>query len=133
MGAPWIARITCFAVFTSRPGWEVYASGWLYLPKTPGKHPAILNPHGHWENGAMHPVMQSCCIGLAKKGYVALMVDSAHLSPESFQVGASSIGVMTFNNLRAIDLLETLPEVDSTRIGCVGASGGGQQTMYLIY
>jgi dienelactone hydrolase len=116
--------------FQTWPG--VYASGWLYLPKTPGKHPAILNAHGHWENGAMHPVMQSGCIGLAKKGYVALMVDSVHLSSESFQVGASSIGVMTFNNMRAIDLLETLPEVDSTRIGCTGASGGGQQTMYLM-
>jgi dienelactone hydrolase len=116
--------------FRTWPG--VYASGWLYLPKTPGKHPAILNPHGHWENGAMHPVMQSGCIGLAKKGYVALMVDSVHLSPESFQAGASSIGVMTFNNMRAIDLLETLPEVDTTRIGCTGASGGGQQTMYLM-
>jgi len=111
---------------------EVYASGWLYLPKTPGKHPAILNPHGHWDNGATHPVMQSGCIGLVKKGYVVLMVDSVHLPPESFQVGASSIGVMTFNNMRAIDLLETLPEVDSTRIGCTGASGGGQQTMYLM-
>jgi dienelactone hydrolase len=116
--------------FQTWPG--VYASGWLYLPKTPGKHPAILNLHGHWENGAMHPVMQSCCIGLAKKGYVVLMVDSIHLSPESFYVGASSIGVMTFNNMRAIDLLETLPEVDSARIGCTGASGGGQQTMYLM-
>jgi dienelactone hydrolase len=116
--------------FQTWPG--IYGSGWLYLPKTPGKHPAILNPHGHWENGAMHPVMQSGCIGLAKKGYVALMVDSVHLSPESFQAGASSIGVMTFNNMRAIDLLETLPEVDTTRIGCTGASGGGQQTMYLM-
>ena len=116
--------------FQTWPG--VYASGWLYLPKTPGRHPAILNPHGHWENGAMHPVMQSCCLGLVKKGYVALTVDSVHLPADSFLVGASSIGAMTFNNIRALDLLDSLPEVDGTRLGCTGASGGGQQTMYLM-
>jgi dienelactone hydrolase len=116
--------------FQTWPG--VYASGWLYLPKTAGKHPAILNPHGHWQNGAMHPVVQSLSIGLVKKGYVALAVDSVHLPVDSFLVGASSIGVMTYNNLRAVDLLETLPQVDATRLGCTGGSGGGQQTMFMM-
>ena len=122
----WLRRV----YFQTWPG--VYASGWLYLPKTPGKHPAILNPHGHWKNGAMHPVVQSLSMGLVKKGYVALAVDSVHLPLDSFLVGASSIGVMTYNNLRAVDLLETLPQVDATRLGCTGGSGGGQQTMYMM-
>ncbi|MHB1033975.1 MAG: acetylxylan esterase [Pirellulales bacterium] len=110
----------------------VYASGYLYLPKTPGKHPAILNPHGHWANGARHPVVQSRCIGQAKKGYVNLAVDSVHMPTEGFLVGVSSMTVMMFNAIRAVDLLESLPEVDAARIGCTGASGGGQQTMFMM-
>ena len=31
-----------------------YLCGNLYLPKgKPGRHPAIVNPHGHWENGRL--------------------------------------------------------------------------------
>ncbi|MBI2843447.1 MAG: carboxypeptidase regulatory-like domain-containing protein, partial [Armatimonadetes bacterium] len=116
----------------SWPG--VYASGWLYMPKNiSGKIPGIINPHGHWENGAMNPVVQSRCIGLAKKGYVALAIDKVHTNhPYDYLVGMHSVGIMIWNDMRAIDLLETLPEVDATRIGCTGASGGGQETMYMM-
>jgi dienelactone hydrolase len=102
------------------------------LPQPSGKHPAVLNLHGHWEHGARQPVVQTHCIALARKGYVALAVDSVHLPAESFLIGATSIGLMTFDNIRALDLLQSLPEVDGSRIGCTGASGGGQQTMYLM-
>ncbi|MEJ7609074.1 MAG: hypothetical protein WKF37_23075 [Bryobacteraceae bacterium] len=37
--------------FESLPGITVAAN--LYLPKTAGTHPAILNPMGHWEQGKM--------------------------------------------------------------------------------
>jgi dienelactone hydrolase len=110
----------------------VYASGWLYQPKAPGKHPAVLNLHGHWEHGAIEPVVQRHCIALAKKGYIALAIDSVHVPVESFLIGASSIGLMTFNAMRGVDLLQTLPQVDQLRIGSTGASGGGQQTMYMM-
>jgi hypothetical protein len=46
--------------------------------------------------------------------------------------GLAPVGLMTWTNVRGIDLLESLPEVDRSRIGCTGASGGGQQTMYLM-
>src|SRR5438094_784025 len=50
-----------------------FAGGWLYIPdRLPAPAPAILCPHGHWEDGAMHPVVQARCIGLARKGFVAL-------------------------------------------------------------
>jgi cephalosporin-C deacetylase-like acetyl esterase len=109
---------------------EVWASGWLTVPKGAKKAPTILNPHGHWEHGARHPVVQSRLIGLAKKGYVAFAIDSVHVT--HWAIGVCPLTMMTWNNMRAIDYLETRPEVDASRIGCTGASGGGQQTMYLM-
>ena len=35
-----------------------------------------------------------------------------------------------WNNMRAIDLLQTLPEVDGQRIGCIGHSLGGHNAMF---
>lgn len=107
-----------------------YAGGWLYKPKRLREPaPAVLNPHGHWSNGARHPVVQSRLIGLAKRGYAALAVDSVHVT--DFASGLCSMTAMTWNNIRAIDLLCAMDDVDTSRIGCTGASGGGQQTMYV--
>jgi hypothetical protein len=109
----------------------VYASGWLYKPvHLEGRVPAILCPHGHWENGARHPTVQTRCIVLAQKGYVVLAVDAVHL--DDYRGGLNPVGLMTWINMRALDVLESCPEVDARRIGCTGASGGAQQTMYLM-
>ncbi|MBI2842257.1 MAG: acetylxylan esterase [Armatimonadetes bacterium] len=111
---------------------KVYASGYLYLPKKPGKHPVILNPHGHWGNGAREDLVQTRCIVHAKRGYVALAVDSQHVGHKWFLSGFTSIALQAWNNMRALDFLETLPEADMTRVGCTGASGGGIQTMWMM-
>ncbi len=106
-----------------------YATGWLYRPTASAEPaPAVLNPHGHWQDGARNATVQARLIGLARRGYVALAVDSLHVT--DFPIGLSSMTVMTWNNQRGVDLLQSLPEVDGDRIGCTGASGGGQQTMY---
>jgi len=115
--------------FQTWPG--VYASGWLYMPTgVAGPLPAILHPHGHFENGNRHPTVQARLIALAKMGYIGLTVDSEHLY--DWAAGVTPMTVMTWNNIRGIDLLCSLPEVDRTRIGCTGCSGGGQQTAFLM-
>jgi dienelactone hydrolase len=45
--------------------------------------------------------------------------------------GATWPGVVTWDDLRTVDYLQTRPEVDATRIGCVGVSFGGHRSLYL--
>ncbi|MEM7232547.1 MAG: acetylxylan esterase, partial [Planctomycetota bacterium] len=43
----------------------------------------------------------------------------------------SIFGVQTYNSLRALDFLTSLTDVDETRVGITGGSGGGTQTILL--
>src|SRR4029079_12283016 len=45
-------------------------------------------------------------------------------------VGLPLSGLQVYENMRAVDYLLTRPEVDGSKIGITGASGGGNQTMY---
>ncbi|HOX40067.1 MAG TPA: hypothetical protein PL033_18945 [Candidatus Brocadiia bacterium] len=114
--------------------WEgVYGSGYLAraanLPKD-AKVPGVLCPHGHWSNGLKEDTVQRRIINLALKGYVVLGTDNVHVY--NYAAGVQPLGAMTWSNMRALDLLCGLPEVDASRIGCAGCSGGGQQTFFLV-
>ena len=121
--------------YQTLPG--TYASGYLYRPRgssagalsKPLRRPAVLNPHGHWPEGAADTNVQARCIGLARMGLVAFCPDSTHVM--DLPIGLCPIGLMTWNNIRALDFLQSLEDVDPERLGCTGGSGGGQQTLYL--
>jgi dienelactone hydrolase len=71
---------------------------------------------------------------LAERGYVTLAPDYPSFGeyPYDFAKSSYKSGSMKaiWNNMRAIDLLQALPEVDPERIGCIGHSLGGHNTMF---
>lgn len=128
-----------------------YLAGNLYRPlgKGPGPFPAILNPHGHWEHGRYEDSalgsIPGRCINFARQGMVAFSIDmvgygDTHQAgphrkyatdPANLLWNISLMGLQTWNAIRSVDFLVSLPDVDRTRLGCTGASGGGTQTFIL--
>src|SRR5207245_1406848 len=86
--------------------------------------------------GARYP-LQARCAQLVRMGCVVFhydMVGYADSQSISHSTGftdaeaqlrlQSFMGLQTFNSIRALDFLLSLPEVDPARIGVTGASGG---------
>lgn len=123
--------------FESRPGFLVYGN--LYRPtSTTGKHVAILCPHGHARGirgGRLRPDQQQRCATLARMGAVVFSYDMVGFGDsEHHGWDHKHSQVMTmqlWNSIRAIDFLESLPEVDRSKIAITGCSGGGTQTFLL--
>jgi cephalosporin-C deacetylase-like acetyl esterase len=99
------------------------------------------------EESARYP-LQAKCVGLVRMGFVVFHYDmvgyadsTAITFNEGHRAGFKSadaelrlqtiMGIQTWNSLRALDFLESLPDVDSKRIAVTGASGGGTQTFIL--
>ncbi len=108
-----------------------------------------------FERGGRY-IIQARCVQLARMGCVAFVydmegtADSVQLphsagirpdqpgnngylffSPLAEQHGQTMFGLQTWNSIRAFDFIESLPDVDRTRIGVTGESGGGTQSMIL--
>ena len=133
--------------FESFPGYLV--CGNLYRPLRPGmaRFPGIVHPHGHWSGGRLENgdacSVPARCIELAKRGFVSFSWDMAGYldsgqivhrafgGPREDLWGIGVLGIQLWNSIRAVDFLQSLPDVDGSRIGCTGASGGGTQTFLL--
>ena len=124
------------------PGFESTAV--LYEPQAvKGKVPAILNVIGHEPAGNAAEYEQKRCINFAKRGMYALSLSwpgygelsqpgNAHDFAAYLDLaGANAVGFFYLDMRRGLDYLATLPQVDSSRLGVTGLSGGGWQTVML--
>lgn len=57
-------------------------------------------------------------------------LNGEHNQPPLLLVGLCQTGLMVWESIRALDYLSTRKEIDSTRLGVMGASGGGQNAYY---
>jgi dienelactone hydrolase len=115
---------------------------YLFLPAgTAGKSPAVLCLHQtNGQRGKDEPAGISgnpdlhYALHLAERGYVTLALDYPNFGEYKFDPYANGYQSATmkaiWNNMRAIDLLQALPEVDAERIGCIGHSLGGHNAMF---
>jgi len=118
----------------------------LYEPEgLTGKVPAVISVLGHfYGKGKAMNFNQELCINYALRGMLAVTpewLDMGELnSPESSHldfgahidlVGANPVGLFYLAVRRVLDYLYIHPNVDKSRIGVTGVSGGGWQTITL--
>ena len=129
-------------VYSSRPNVPIPA--YLLIPKgATEKTPAVLCIHGHVPNGKEDVVFSQGGYGaaygrtLAEQGMVTLCPDNAGMGERTHPSGGCDFlwrrlnllgedltGYRVYDLMRGMDYLQSLPEVDETRIGIAGLSGG---------
>jgi len=144
--------------FQSSPG--LYVTGNLYLPRRrTGKVPAVLYVCGHgnvvvqeMRDGRMVPVSYGSKahyhyhpVWFAQNGYACLAIDTLQLGEiEGIHhgtynrgmwwwqcLGYTPAGIECWNAIRALDYLETRPEIDGNKLGVTGRSGGGATSWWI--
>lgn len=143
-------------VYESQPG--LYVTACLFMPKErENKAPAIIYCSGHTTESFRSATYQRVILNLVKKGFVVFAFDpigqgerlqyydpqtktskiggptKEHSYPgaQCFLIGSSLAKYMIWDGIRAADYLLSRNEVDSSRIGITGRSGGGTQSAYI--
>jgi len=140
-------------IYESTPDRHVTAN--LYIPDGKGPFPVALSLSGHGMNGkvsdqkvaALFALNGIACLAIDPigQGERVQLIDSVGkpltrgattehtlLNAGSNLVGSSLAAYEYWDNVRGIDYLETRKDIDKDKIGCIGSSGGGTQTSYLI-
>ncbi len=140
-------------VYYSEP--EIYVPGLLFLPKTPGPHPAVVfvNESGKAADGIIDDYLRP----LAEAGHVVLSIDPrgmgetdpmaprsskpAHFKDfvhdaesdfyyDSLRIGKTPLGQRILDVKKAVDYLAMRDEVDEARISAIGHGLGGLIVLY---
>jgi len=134
-------------VFQAEPGARVPC--YLVLPKKrSGPLPVMICLQGHKKKDGMLVSLgrvpdgggRDIAVQAVQHGWAALAVeqrcfgerkgDCQRESLDALMLGRTLTGERVYDVMRAIDFIETRPELDKTRIGCMGNSTGGTVTFY---
>jgi len=118
-------------------------SAYLFVPKgLKGKVPAMLCLHPTNPKlgkgvvaGLGDKANRGYALELGERGYVALAPDyinSGDYKIDPYQRGYASATMKgIWNHMRCVDLLQAMPEVDGERIGVIGHSLGGHNSLFV--
>jgi cephalosporin-C deacetylase-like acetyl esterase len=146
-------------IFESQPGFYVTSSMFIPVDRKKGaKLPVIIYCSGHSNSAYRGGSSQAKILNLVNKGFVVFAFDPigqgerlqyynpstkkssignsptrehAYAGTQAFIAGSSLARYMIWDGIRAVDYLLTRKEVDPTRIGITGGSGGGTQSAYI--
>jgi len=124
--------------YASESGHRVPA--YLLIPnELAGRAPAMLCLHGssgaRGRTAGLGDDYPRYTLELAERGYVTIAPDYPLFGDN--QVDLAKLGYVSgtmkgiWDHMRAVDLLVSLPEVDPERIGCIGVSLGGHNSLFV--
>ena len=143
-------------MFESMPG--VYVVGHLFLPRGEGRkapYPVVILAMGHSDKGICYPSYAAHAVMMARAGFAVFAVDPigqgerrqgaakfdgafgecsmehTRLGARGWLVGWDAARFRIWDLMRAIDWLETRLDLDCTRLGICGTSGGGTMSTYM--
>ena len=144
-------------IYEARPGLPVTAN--LYVPsRGRGPYPAVLLQMGHSPLGKAYTTYQRCAQGLVQLGFVVLGFDPQGQGERVFYpdssgkvsrlasaddehsvagrqmllTGDTVTRLQTWDAVRSLDYLLSLPYVDRRNVATTGQSGGGTVSMFLL-
>lgn len=95
--------------------------------------PAVVCIHGHGGNRRVvhdpNSLYRGFAAVLAERGFVTIAADVGQHAV--YEEKRTLMGERLWDLMRCVDYLESLPEVDKSRIGCGGLSLGGEMAMWL--
>jgi lysophospholipase L1-like esterase/dienelactone hydrolase len=141
-------------LFESQPG--LFVTAHLFLPDAAAfkpPYPAVLIPCGHSNDGKASRDYQRGAVLAAKAGLAAFIYDPIDQGERLQRPGAKPPGNVHGHNIagvsamllgwntarfriwdgmRALDYVQSRPEIDARRLGVMGNSGGGTLSAYLM-
>lgn len=138
-------------LFESRPNFHVTALAFVPdAAKFPPPYPAVLVTCGHASEGKASRGYQRACVMGAQEGFLMMIYDPIdqgerlmstagtccdghnQLGSKAIRVGLSAAQFRLWDGIRALDYLQSRPDVKGDRLGVMGNSGGGTMTSLLM-